>query len=156
MRAGADRPEYLVRLPFRTVTAFTLLQLLILGAVYGVMWAGVAGLCFPVLIIALIPARQYLLPRVFSQRALFYLDQAEYEPAPPEAAPKQRSGGHANERASSVDVVVAASRQASEGSATHSANGGDATVVASPRQMASYRRRSTEHTMPEPRSATYQ
>lgn len=32
---------YIETVPFRVITAFTLLQLLALGAVYGITWAGV-------------------------------------------------------------------------------------------------------------------
>ena len=43
----------------------------------------IVGVIFPVLIMALVPIRQYILPRFFSQKNLQELDAAEYEEAPP-------------------------------------------------------------------------
>ena len=43
----------------------------------------IVGVIFPVLIMALVPIRQYILPRIFSQKNLHELDAAEYEEAPP-------------------------------------------------------------------------
>jgi hypothetical protein len=41
------------------------------------------GVAFPLPIMALVPVRQYLLPRVFKPGHLTHLDAAEYEQAPP-------------------------------------------------------------------------
>lgn len=40
------------------------------------------GVIFPVLIMALVPIRQYIMPYVFSRHTLHELDAAEYEGAP--------------------------------------------------------------------------
>ena len=45
----------------------------------------IVGVIFPVLIMALVPIRQYILPRFFSRKNLHALDAAEYEEAPPES-----------------------------------------------------------------------
>ena len=39
----AGHHPYLETVPFRTIVAFTLLQALYTGAVYGLTWAGIAG-----------------------------------------------------------------------------------------------------------------
>jgi boron transporter len=74
-----EHPAYFETVTFRSIARFTALQLVLLAAVYAVMGAGVAGLSFPVLIVALIPARQYLLPRAFDTWTLSQLDCAEYD-----------------------------------------------------------------------------
>lgn len=74
---------YLETLPFRTVAAFTGVQLACVGVVYGLTWAGVAGVLFPLLIMALVPLRAALLPRFFSEEALDALDAMQEEAAPP-------------------------------------------------------------------------
>ena len=55
---------YVETLPFRAVAAFTLFQLAYLGVVYGITWIPIAGFLFPLPIIALVPIRTYLLPKV--------------------------------------------------------------------------------------------
>lgn len=44
---------------------------------------GVVGIAFPLPIMALVPLRQFVLPRVFERAHLRQLDAAEYEEAPP-------------------------------------------------------------------------
>ena len=56
---------------------FTLVQLFALGAVWGVTWAGVYGIAFPLLIMALVPLRQYVLVKMFPASSLVHLDTAE-------------------------------------------------------------------------------
>jgi boron transporter len=70
-----------VRMP--TIARFTLLQLAIVGGIYGLTWAGIAGVLFPIPIMALVPIRQYALPRMFSPAALSELDAIKEEAAPP-------------------------------------------------------------------------
>ncbi len=55
---------YVETVPFRAVAAFTLFQLVYLLVVYGITWIPIAGFLFPLPIIALIPIRTYLLPKV--------------------------------------------------------------------------------------------
>ena len=43
----------------------------------------IVGVIFPVMIIALVPIRQYIMPYIFSRHSLHELDAAEYEKAPP-------------------------------------------------------------------------
>jgi hypothetical protein len=66
------------------VVRFTLLQLAYLLGVWALTtWAGIAGIAFPLPIMALVPVRQYLLPLLFSRQHLAELDAASYEEAPP-------------------------------------------------------------------------
>ncbi|EIE20406.1 hypothetical protein COCSUDRAFT_37744 [Coccomyxa subellipsoidea C-169] len=74
---------YVETLPYRAVAAFTLFQLVYLLIVYGITWIPIAGFLFPLPIIALIPIRTSLLPKVFSANTLRELDAAAYEEAPP-------------------------------------------------------------------------
>jgi hypothetical protein len=69
--------------PFRVVVRFTLLQLVYLLGVWALTtWAGIAGIAFPLPIMALVPLRQYLLPLLFKWQHLAQLDAASYEEAP--------------------------------------------------------------------------
>jgi hypothetical protein len=69
--------------PFRVVVRFTVLQLVYLLGVWALTtWAGIAGIAFPLPIMALVPVRQFVLPRLFDQVHLSQLDAAEYEEAP--------------------------------------------------------------------------
>lgn len=43
----------------------------------------IVGVIFPVMIMALVPIRQYIMPYLFSRQTLHELDAAEYEEAPP-------------------------------------------------------------------------
>lgn len=70
--------------PYRVVVRFTLLQLVYLLGVWALTtFAGVAGIAFPLPIMALVPVRQFVLPRLFDRTDLRQLDAAEYEEAPP-------------------------------------------------------------------------
>jgi hypothetical protein len=69
--------------PYSVVVRFTLLQLVYLLGVWALTtWAGIAGIAFPVPIMALVPIRQFLLPRLFDRGHLSQLDAAECEEAP--------------------------------------------------------------------------
>ena len=74
---------YLEIVKFRTIAAFTIVQLVAVGAVYGLTWAGIAGVLFPLPIMAMVPLRQYILPRIFTLEALEALDKMEEEEARP-------------------------------------------------------------------------
>ncbi|KAI3785777.1 hypothetical protein L1987_44902 [Smallanthus sonchifolius] len=65
--------------PFKTVAAFTLFQTVYLLACFGITWIPIAGVLFPLMIMLLVPARQYLLPKFFKGAHLQDLDAAEYE-----------------------------------------------------------------------------
>ncbi|KAI0518596.1 hypothetical protein KFK09_006032 [Dendrobium nobile] len=68
--------------PFKTITAFTLFQTAYLLVCFGITWIPIAGVLFPLMIMLLVPARQYLLPRLFKGAHLTDLDAAEYEESP--------------------------------------------------------------------------
>ncbi|KAK3035335.1 hypothetical protein RJ639_034043 [Escallonia herrerae] len=68
--------------PFKTIAAFTLFQTAYLLMCFGLTWIPIAGVLFPLLIMLLVPARQYLLPKFFKGVHLQDLDAAEYEEAP--------------------------------------------------------------------------
>ncbi|KAL8230611.1 hypothetical protein R6Q57_000389 [Mikania cordata] len=65
--------------PFKTVAAFTVFQTAYLLACFGITWIPIAGVLFPLMIMLLVPARQYLLPKFFKGAHLQDLDAAEYE-----------------------------------------------------------------------------
>ena len=63
-----------------------------LHAEKGVLGLQIVGVIFPVMIMALVPFRQYLMPYMFSRHVLHQLDAAEYEEVPPtnaRAAPSE-------------------------------------------------------------------
>jgi amino acid permease len=64
-------------IPFPVVALFTLLQFSLLAGVWAfVTWAGIAGVAFPLLIVAIIPLRMFILPRLFGPH-LDQLDEIE-------------------------------------------------------------------------------
>ncbi|KAK4362464.1 hypothetical protein RND71_017705 [Anisodus tanguticus] len=67
--------------PFKTYVGFTLFQTVHLLLCFGITWIPVAGVLFPLLIMLLVPVRQYLLPKFFKGAHLQDLDAAEYEEA---------------------------------------------------------------------------
>ena len=75
-----DHSVYLESCPFPTIVLFTALQLALLGGIWGVtVFAGVAGICFPLLIMGLVPLRLYVFPLLFSKQVLEDLDSAEFQ-----------------------------------------------------------------------------
>ena len=79
--------EYLRDCPFPTIALFTALQTVLLAIIWGVaVFAGIPGICFPVLIEALVPLRLWAFPRLFSPEHLEALDSLEAEPEEPAAA----------------------------------------------------------------------
>ena len=42
-----EHPIYLETTAFRSIVQFTMLQLVLLGVVYGITWAGIVGVIFP-------------------------------------------------------------------------------------------------------------
>lgn len=48
----------------RVIVAFTALQFLYVGGVYGITWIHIVGSIFPVPILLLVPIRQYIMPWV--------------------------------------------------------------------------------------------
>ncbi|KAL6968681.1 putative boron transporter 2 [Sarracenia purpurea var. burkii] len=68
--------------PFKTIALFTVFQTTYLLICFGITWVPIAGVLFPLMIMLLIPVRQYLLPKFFKGAHLQDLDAAEYEEAP--------------------------------------------------------------------------
>ncbi|KAK9995763.1 hypothetical protein SO802_020449 [Lithocarpus litseifolius] len=68
--------------PFKTIAIFTLFQTTYLLLCFGLTWIPIAGVLFPLLIMLLVPVRQYVLPKFFKGAHLQDLDAAEYEEAP--------------------------------------------------------------------------
>ncbi|TYH95941.1 hypothetical protein ES332_A12G142500v1 [Gossypium tomentosum] len=68
--------------PFKTIAIFTVFQTIYLLICFGLTWVPIAGVMFPLMIMLLVPVRQYLLPKFFKGAHLYDLDAAEYEEAP--------------------------------------------------------------------------
>ncbi|KAL5561064.1 hypothetical protein UlMin_030811 [Ulmus minor] len=68
--------------PFKTIATFTLFQTVYLLICFGLTWVPIAGVMFPLMIMLLVPVRQYFLPKFFKGIHLQDLDAAEYEEAP--------------------------------------------------------------------------
>ncbi|KAM7495772.1 hypothetical protein LguiA_020186 [Lonicera macranthoides] len=89
--------------PFKTIATFTIFQTVYLLICFGLTWVPIAGLLFPLMIMLLVPVRQYILPKFFKGVHLQDLDAAEYEEAPaiPFNIPTE---GEMGARASSAEV----------------------------------------------------
>lgn len=89
--------------PFKTIATFTLFQTTYLLICFGITWIPIAGLLFPLMIMLLVPVRQYILPKFFKGVHLQDLDAAEYEetPAIPFNYPQE---GEFGARSSTADV----------------------------------------------------
>ncbi|GMN52245.1 hypothetical protein TIFTF001_021390 [Ficus carica] len=68
--------------PFKTIAVFTIFQTIYLLICFGLTWVPIAGVMFPLMIMLLVPVRQYFLPKFFKGIHLQDLDAAEYEEAP--------------------------------------------------------------------------
>ncbi|WVZ90793.1 hypothetical protein U9M48_037057 [Paspalum notatum var. saurae] len=68
--------------PFKTIAMFTLFQTSYLLVCFGITWIPIAGVLFPLMIMLLVPVRQYILPKLFKGAHLTDLDAAEYEESP--------------------------------------------------------------------------
>lgn len=66
-------------IPFKIVAVFTLFQTVYLLVCFGITWVPIAGVLFPLMIMLLVPVRQYILPKFFKEAHLQQLDAAEYE-----------------------------------------------------------------------------
>uniref|UniRef100_A0A7N0T4Y7 Bicarbonate transporter-like transmembrane domain-containing protein n=2 Tax=Kalanchoe fedtschenkoi TaxID=63787 RepID=A0A7N0T4Y7_KALFE len=74
--------KFVETVPFKTIAGFTLFQTAYLLMCFGITWIPLAGVLFPLLIMLLVPVRQYVLPRFFKGAHLQELDAAEYEESP--------------------------------------------------------------------------
>ncbi|MED6173199.1 putative boron transporter 2, variant 2 [Stylosanthes scabra] len=61
---------------------FTIFQTVYLLLCFGITWIPIAGVLFPLLIMLLVPVRQYILPKFFKGAHLSELDAASFEEAP--------------------------------------------------------------------------
>ncbi|XP_058198094.1 boron transporter 1-like [Rhododendron vialii] len=68
--------------PFKSIALFTLFQTIYLLICFGITWIPIAGVLFPLMIMLLVPVRQYILPKFFKGAHLQDLDAAEFEEAP--------------------------------------------------------------------------
>lgn len=68
--------------PFKTIALFTIFQTLYLLVCFGITWIPIAGVLFPLMIMLLVPVRQYILPKFFKGAHLQDLDAAEFEESP--------------------------------------------------------------------------
>ncbi|GAB2213829.1 hypothetical protein Droror1_Dr00018149 [Drosera rotundifolia] len=68
--------------PVKTIAFFTIFQALYLLVCFGITWIPIAGVLFPVMIMLLVPVRQYILPKFFKGAHLQDLDASEYEESP--------------------------------------------------------------------------
>lgn len=82
--------------PFKAIATFTIFQTAYLLVCFGITWIPIAGLLFPLLIMLLVPVRQYVLPKVFKGAHLQDLDAAEYEEAPAVSFNRSMNEGHLN------------------------------------------------------------
>ncbi|KAH1259121.1 putative boron transporter 2 [Glycine max] len=65
--------------PFKTIATFTIFQTIYLLICFGLTWVPIAGVMFPMMIMLLVPVRQYFLPKFFKGIHLQDLDAAAYE-----------------------------------------------------------------------------
>lgn len=77
-----NHATFVETVPFKTIATFTLFQTAYLLVCFGITWIPQAGVLFPLLIMLLVPVRQYFLPKFFKGAHLHDLDAAEYEEAP--------------------------------------------------------------------------
>jgi hypothetical protein len=80
--------SYLVTVPMNVIFKFTACQLAGLLICYGITWAGIAGISFPLFIMALVPVREFLMPKIFADEHLQKLDPlhlSRKEPVPDQA-----------------------------------------------------------------------
>ncbi|XP_010248503.1 PREDICTED: probable boron transporter 2 [Nelumbo nucifera] len=73
---------FIETVPFKAIAIFTLFQTVYLLLCFGITWIPIAGVLFPLLIMLLVPVRQYVLPKFFKGAHLQDLDAAEYGEAP--------------------------------------------------------------------------
>jgi len=69
-----DHDSYLDNVPMNVILKFTACQLAGLLICYGITWAGIVGISFPLFIMILVPAREYVLIKFFSKEHLAELD----------------------------------------------------------------------------------
>jgi len=68
--------SYVRQVPSKKIHLFTVIQLLGLASLF-IVKRSPAALCFPLIILMMVPVRIYLLPKIFTERELAYLDSEE-------------------------------------------------------------------------------
>jgi len=71
--------SFVEAVPFKTIAAFTVLQIAYFLICFGVTWIPIAGILFPVPFFLLIFIRERLLPKIFKPDHLQELDASGYE-----------------------------------------------------------------------------
>lgn len=71
--------SFVETVPFKTIAAFTALQLAYFALCFGVTWIPIGGILFPVPFFLLIIIREQLLPKMFKPSHLQELDASGYE-----------------------------------------------------------------------------
>uniref|UniRef100_A0A0D9UXF1 Bicarbonate transporter-like transmembrane domain-containing protein n=1 Tax=Leersia perrieri TaxID=77586 RepID=A0A0D9UXF1_9ORYZ len=71
--------SFMESVPSRTITVFTIFQLVYLLICFGITWIPIAGILFPLPFFIMIIIRQHVLPKFFEPNDLRELDAAEYE-----------------------------------------------------------------------------
>jgi hypothetical protein len=71
--------SFVESVPSRTISVFTIFQIVYLLICFGTTWIPIAGILFPLPFFLMILIRQYLLPKFFEPSDLRELDAAEYE-----------------------------------------------------------------------------
>ncbi|GAU48156.1 hypothetical protein TSUD_302890, partial [Trifolium subterraneum] len=106
---------YVETVPFKIIAVFTFFQTTYLLVCFGITWVPIAGVLFPLMIMLLVPVRQYILPKFFKGAHLQDLDAAEYEEVP--ALPLNQSAEGALSRTASfaedgeiLDGIITRSR----------------------------------------------
>ncbi|KAJ8623483.1 hypothetical protein MRB53_032012 [Persea americana] len=94
--------------PFKTIATFTVFQTTYLLICFGITWIPLAGVLFPLMIMLLVPVRQYVLPKFFKGAHLQDLDAAEYEESP--AIPFNLAAADRNTDGEILDEMVTRSR----------------------------------------------
>mmetsp|Transcript_10814 Transcript_10814/g.39655 ORF Transcript_10814/g.39655 Transcript_10814/m.39655 type:complete len:205 (+) Transcript_10814:955-1569(+) len=70
-------PSFVDTVPMSTIRNFTIMQIAALGVCYGITWAGIGGISFPIFIMLLVPFRYFVLGRFFEPEHLRDLDPLE-------------------------------------------------------------------------------
>ncbi|XP_027356894.1 probable boron transporter 7 [Abrus precatorius] len=71
--------SFVETVPFKTIAAFTALQIVYFLFCFGVTWIPIGGILFPLPFFLLIVIREHLLPKLFKPSHLQELDASEYE-----------------------------------------------------------------------------
>ena len=74
---------YLESVEYSKIVRFTVIQVVLLLGIWAItVWTGLFGISFPLWIMALVPFRIYVLPKLFSELELNDLDYSEVEELP--------------------------------------------------------------------------